>query len=249
MNSGDADAAALLASLEASQDFGGLYLRFSSFFEPFENFIFLDDYNPRPLKKKTGWKKKPKKLPTKENIRPISKHFYPFLCKALKLLPNLLKRNPSNVADGEGEMQEERAAELLSIYRLTIRCFLCIAPCLTGPPYSVHLQWGQLVHRLENWARYNDANEEGFALLESLRTVLVTPLPHLNTSMLFIPGPSVVGSAGADSHLARLVSEVVIVLTCCAFKSQTRDVDAFERILALTEQVQPWFWSVYMITV
>ncbi|KAL0912981.1 hypothetical protein M5K25_016406 [Dendrobium thyrsiflorum] len=240
MNSGQADAASLLESLVASRDVGGLYLRFASFFRPFEDFVFLDDYNPSAVSKKTRRKRKPKELPTKEKIRPIARQFHQFLCNALKLLPNLLKKSPCNGAVDDDVMQEEKATELLGIYRLTIHCFLCIAPCLTGQPYSVHLQWGQLVRRLEIWNRYSDAEEEGFALLESLRTLLGTPPSHLKSTMFFLPDPSVVGSAEADPQLVCLVSDVVIVLTYCFFKSQSRDVGAFKRILALAEQVQPW---------
>lgn len=242
MNSGPADAATLLARLEASRDFGGLYLHFASFFRPFEDFIFLDDYNPSAAKKKAGRKRKPKELPAKEKVRPIARQFHQFLCNVLRLLPDLLRRSPCNGTENDEGMLEEDATELLGVYRLTIRCLLCIAPCLTGQPYSVHLQWGQLVRRLETWNKYNDAEEEGFALLESLRTLLVTPPSLLKSTMLFLPAPSVVGSAGADPQLACLVSEIVIVLTYCAFKSQSKDVDVFKKVLALAEQVQPWYW-------
>ncbi|KAK8941948.1 hypothetical protein KSP40_PGU013442 [Platanthera guangdongensis] len=99
----------------------------------------------------------------------------------------------------------------------------------------------QLVHHLETWNKYNDANEECFAHLESLYTLLVSPLLHSKLTNLFIPDPSVIGSIGADPQLVYLLSEVVTVLTYCAFKSQTRDVDAFDRILEIAEQLQPWF--------
>ncbi|XP_020573851.1 separase-like [Phalaenopsis equestris] len=212
MHSDPADAATLLASLAAPDGFRGLYLRWASFFRPFEEFIFLDDYKLSAVKKKTGRKRKPKELITKEKVRPIARQFHQFLCNALKLLPDLLRRSPCNATEGDEGMLEEKATELLSIYRLCIHCLICIAPCLTGQPYSVHLQWGQLIRRLETWNKYSTAEEEGFALLET----------------------------GADPQLACLITEVVIVLTYCAFKSQSKDVGVFKRILALVEQTQSW---------
>ncbi|KAK8930719.1 hypothetical protein KSP39_PZI016371 [Platanthera zijinensis] len=54
MTSDHDEGATLLASLEASQDSRSLYLPFSAFFVPFKDFIFLDDYNPKAVKKKAG---------------------------------------------------------------------------------------------------------------------------------------------------------------------------------------------------
>ncbi|PKA50947.1 separase [Apostasia shenzhenica] len=222
MNSAPSDGAALIAALESSQDVPGLYQRFSSFFRPFGEFVFLENYDPR-------------ELPSKEKIRPIARQFHQFLCKALKLIPDLLKRSPS-----EEGVDEERAAELLGIYRLTIHCLLCIAPCLAGQPYSVHLQWGQLVRRLESWGMYSDAEEEGFDILESISAVLLASKVTSKPPAVFLPDPSVVGSAGEDPQLACLITEVVIVLTNCIFKSQSKDNGAYERLLELAKQVKPW---------
>ncbi|KAG0486804.1 hypothetical protein HPP92_008899 [Vanilla planifolia] len=239
MNTASDDADSLLASLKSSEHYQGLYLRFASFFRPFEDFVSFNDYKPNAVKKSSIKKKSSKDLLSKEKIRPIAKQFHYFLCKALKLLPDLLRRSPSNGAVDEERLSQEGAAELLGIYRLTIRCLFCIAPCLSGQPYMVHIQWGQLVRRLETWDKYSVAEEEGVSLIESLCDVLVTS-PPFKQPELFLPDPSKLDSAGKDPQLACLVFEVVIVLTYCVCKSQSKDTSAYERILTLAEQVQPW---------
>ncbi|KAG0485033.1 hypothetical protein HPP92_009112 [Vanilla planifolia] len=208
MNTASDDADSLLASLKSSEHYQGLYLRFASFFRPFEDFVSFDDYKPNAVKKSSVKKKSSKNLLSKEKIRPIAKQFHYFLCKALKLLPDLLRRSPSNGAVDEERLSQEGAAELL-------------------------------VRRLETWDKYSVAEEEGVSLIESLCDVLVTS-PPFKQPELFLPDPSKLDSAGKDPQLACLVFEVVIVLTYCVCKSQSRDTSAYERILTLAEHVQPW---------
>ncbi|XP_010908769.2 separase isoform X2 [Elaeis guineensis] len=248
-------ASSLLDALRSS-DYKGLYDRFSSFLLPFGDFIPLDSHRPGAGKstgaasKMRGAPKKKKKPETNSQLlRPLAKQFLPFLCHALKLLPALLRKIPKSPSDGGvgggREEDEQRATELLGVYGLTVDCLSCIGPCLAGKPYSVHLQRGRLVCSLEAWGRYARAEKEAISLLESLRSVLVAAAPKRKSQrgkvadpISLLPDPKLVGAD--DPEVATMAIEVIISLVGCAFKSKTRDGAAYERILALVDQVQPW---------
>ncbi|RRT65769.1 hypothetical protein B296_00036488, partial [Ensete ventricosum] len=256
------DASALLLDALQSCDYRGLYDRFASFLLPFGDFVPLHSHNLNPpatkkgatattsysvsataAPKKRGLPKKKKKLePDPAALRPLAKQFLPFLCRALKHLPALLRKSPKST---NADVDDGRTVELLAVYRLLLDCLACIGPCLAGKPYSVHLQRGRLVVCLEACGRYAEAEEEALALLESLGAILVeaASMPKSRKIKIagggcFLPDPAQVNAD--DPEITMLVIEVITVLSGCAYKSKIRKEVAYERILTLIDQVQPW---------
>ncbi|KAJ8471851.1 hypothetical protein OPV22_026194 [Ensete ventricosum] len=256
------DASALLLDALQSCDYRGLYDRFASFLLPFGDFVPLHSHNLNPpatkkgattttsysvsataAPKKRGLPKKKKKLePDPAALRPLAKQFLPFLCRALKHLPALLRKSPKST---NADVDDGRTVELLAVYRLLLDCLACIGPCLAGKPYSVHLQRGRLVVCLEACGRYAEAEEEALALLESLGAILVeaASMPKSRKIKIagggcFLPDPAQVNAD--DPEITMLVIEVITVLSGCAYKSKIRKEVAYDRILTLIDQVQPW---------
>ncbi|CAL9041755.1 unnamed protein product [Musa banksii] len=256
------DASALLLDALQSCDYRGLYDRFASFLLPFGDFVPLHSHNLNPpatkkgattttsssvsataAPKKRGPPKKKKKLePDPAALRPLAKQFLPFLCRALKHLPALLRKSPKST---NADVDDRRIVELLAVYRLLLDCLACISPCLAGKPYSVHLQRGRLVVCLEACGRYAEAEEEALALLESLGAILVeaASMPKSRKMKIagggcFLPDPEQVGAD--DPEITMLVIEVITVLSGCAYKSKITKEVAYDRILTLADQVQPW---------
>ncbi|RWW26114.1 hypothetical protein GW17_00009522 [Ensete ventricosum] len=263
------DASALLLDALQSCDYRGLYDRFASFLLPFGDFVPLHSHNLNPpatkkgattttsysvsataAPKKRGLPKKKKKLePDPAALRPLAKQFLPFLCRALKHLPALLRKSPKST---NADVDDGRTVELLAVYRLLLDCLACIGPCLAGKPYSVHLQRGRLVVCLEACGRYAEAEEEALALLESLGAILVeaASMPKSRKIKIagggcFLPDPAQVNAD--DPEITMLVIEVITVLSGCAYKSKIRKEVAYERILTLIDQVQPWLRYVFQI--
>ncbi|WOL20055.1 hypothetical protein Cni_G28857 [Canna indica] len=251
----DADADALLDALK-SCDHRGLYERFASFLLPFDGLVSLHSHNPNPVStknttisassaasapKKRGPKKK-KQEPDPVALRPLAKRFLPFIRGALKFLPSLLRRNPKSPSVDLGD---HGAVELIAVFWILLDCLSCIAPCLAGKPYSVHLQRVRLVVCLEDWGKYAEAEEEALMLLCGLSTTLVeaAPLPKsrkgkISGARCYIPDPTLVGAD--DPEVTIMVIEVITVLTRCAYKNKIRKEVTYDRIIVLIDQVQPW---------
>lgn len=105
---------------------------------------------------------------------------------------------------------------------------------------------------LEACGRYAEAEEEALALLESLGAILVeaASMPKSRKMKIagggcFLPDPEQVGAD--DPEITMLVIEVITVLSGCAYKSKITKEVAYDRILTLVDQVQPWLRYVFQI--
>lgn len=228
----------LITRLENS-DYRGLYQAFLDYLQPFSDFISLDYHTvstkqSKNIKKnvKNGKKIKKNNVLDPKLIRPLAKGFLSFISRALKILPSRFSQPPKLGGD---EKEEEVTLELFDIYRLCLNCLSCISSCLDCKPFSIHFQRIRLVHCLETRGRYEEAELEGFFILESLmsssfekgKRVEGRLIPDLKTEI-------------EDPELACLILEIVQSLAKCAFKGQSRNEAIFRRVLTLVEQVRPW---------
>ncbi|XP_078168632.1 separase isoform X1 [Carex rostrata] len=210
----DATASSLLASLQQGADHHGLHSRFSSYLRPFSD------------------------SKSSKSARSLAKRFLSFICKALNLLPALL-RETSNV--------EERDTELLEIFELVLECLGYLLPVLEGEPYVLHLHRGVFVRCLVTTGKYEKAEAEAVMLLEDLISALA-PVRKVSRSkngkgkgaeqQILFPDPKIVGTD--DSRITTLIIDITISLCNCAFNCKSKRPGAYLRILALVEQVQPW---------
>uniref|UniRef100_A0ACD5YX29 Uncharacterized protein n=1 Tax=Avena sativa TaxID=4498 RepID=A0ACD5YX29_AVESA len=229
----------LLAALSSPSSRAGLHSRFAAYLQPFSPHLPAANPNPtKPPPKRTT--KQPKQqqppLPDAAAVRPLAKRFLPFLCRALQLLPPLLRPNPSSVD----------ADELLEIYALVLDCLAAISTCLAGKPYSVLLQRGRFVVCLESSGHYARSEVEAAATLDALRWALsptptaAKPSRGAASAAPLLPEPGVAGEAGADPEITTLAVELTVCLANCASKGKVKEAAPYERVLLLVEQLRPW---------
>ncbi|XP_077213689.1 separase isoform X2 [Tasmannia lanceolata] len=223
----------LISRLQTS-DYENLHSQFSHFFKPFHDFIDLPNNITEKKKKKKndGKKTESKKAKDQSQIRPLAKQFLPFLSRLLKILPDCLS----------GEEDQENATELFTIYKLALDCLTCISPCLSGKPYFVHLQRVHLLHCLEGCGRYDEAEREGFSILDEIRSVISSPFAlkakgKVDLINFYLPELT---KENADSELAISVVRTVVCLIRCASKIRSKDGGSYSKVLALVNQVAPW---------
>ncbi|KAK6945493.1 hypothetical protein RJ641_013037 [Dillenia turbinata] len=148
--------------------------------------------------------------------RSLAKKFFPFLSRALSILPKLLKSKNDDVS----------APALFAVYRLCLDCMECVSSQLSGKPYSVHLQRIRLVHCLESWGLFKEAEIECFSLLGKIR-------------VLNFKGKK------TDPDFALLFVEIIVTIIKCASLRSGPDKESeiydFERVLNLVDEVKPWF--------
>jgi separase len=228
----------LLAALSSPSSRAGLRSRFSAYLQPFSPHLPAANPNPtnNPPPKRTTKQPKP---PDAAAVRPLAKRFLPFLCRALQLLPPLLRPNPSPAADAAAD-------ELLEIYGLVLDCLAAISTCLAGKPYSVLLQRGRFVCCLESRGHYARAEAEAAATLDALRRALSPAPPAAKprrgaaSAAPLLPDPAVAGEAGADLDISTLAVELTVSLANCASKGKVKESAPYERVLVLVEQLRPW---------
>ncbi|XP_047080035.1 separase-like [Lolium rigidum] len=236
----EAAAEDLLAALSSPSSGAGLRSRFSAYLQPFSPHLPGANPNPTnpPPKRATKQPKQqpPPPPPDAAALRPLAKRFLPFLCRALHLLPPLLRPNPSS-ADAD---------ELLEIYGLVLDCLAAISACLAGKPYAVLLQRGHFVCCLESRGHYARAEAEAAATLDALRHALspaptaAKPRRGAASAAPLLPDPGVAGEAGADPEISTLAIELTVCLANCASKGKVKEGAPYERVLVLVEQIRPW---------
>ncbi|KAG9458960.1 hypothetical protein H6P81_003468 [Aristolochia fimbriata] len=170
-------------------------------------------------------------------LRPLAKQFLPFLSSLLKLLP-------SRLLDRANGASEEAAHELFGIYKLALDCLDSLSPCLAGKPYSTLLLRVRFFRCLEQWARYVEAEREGFVLLETLKSLIGGEASIKNShkgmreeDICFVLGPP---PGDAEVTLALSVVELVGSLITCVYKKETKESQVYCRVLAMADQVMPW---------
>lgn len=253
---------------------GGLYRRVASFLVPFGDLIPLGSHYPAATgasrggaapatgaaaktKKKNSVASSDKKVGGKDGaeaavLRPLAKQFLPFLSRALKVLPSVLRKCPRE--------EENWAEELFGVYRIVLDCLWCVSPCLAGKPFSVHLQRCSLLCCLETWGRYSEAEEEGVSLLDSLVSVVSSAAPEKSHKGRKVKGatggsllPDSTAKGAGDVELAILVIEVVVCLIRCTYKSKRKTDSLYRRVLLMAGEVQPWLryinWKVISLIV
>ncbi|EPS65450.1 hypothetical protein M569_09327 [Genlisea aurea] len=165
-------------------------------------------------------------------FRSLAKEFLPFLHKSLSLLPKRLSGLP--------KIPRESAVELLDVYRLCLDCLDVIAPELSGKPYSVQVQRIRFVHSLEHWELYEEAQAEGFLLLQNLKATYeggskgnsgkrkTTFVPLLNTE-------------NEDREAASIIVELVVTLVKFASKLKKKVDSEYWTVISMVNESDPWF--------
>lgn len=95
-----------------------------------------------------------------------------------------------------------------------------------------------MVHCMEAWGWYGDAEAEGFRVLESFKGIDFGVKKSLKSEGKHVPS---VENGGDDNEFGSLVVEVVVTLVKCAAVGQSKDGGVYGRVLALVEEVRPWF--------
>ncbi|KAE8814138.1 separase [Hordeum vulgare] len=230
----------LLAALSSPSSRAGLHSRFAAYLQPFSPHLPTANPNPKPPPKRaTKQAKQPPPPPDAAAVRPLAKRFLRFLCRALQLLPPLLRPNPSAAGDAGG------LDELLQIYGLTLDCLAAISTCLAGKPYSVLLHRGRFVCCLESRGHYARAEAEAAATLDALRCALspaaaAKPCRGAASVAPLLPEPATVGEAGADPEVTALAVELTVCLANCASKGKVKEAACYERVRNLVQQLRPW---------
>ncbi|KAI3841547.1 hypothetical protein MKX03_023861 [Papaver bracteatum] len=228
----------LITRLETS-DYKNLYQSVLDYLQPFSDFISLDEeHHAKDIKK--SQKNNTEKINNDSTdpllIRPLAKQFLSFLSRALKILPNQL----SVKSNGGGvDKDKELALEFFDIYRLCLNCLSCVSSCLEGKPFSIQFQRMRLVRCLEVWERYEEAQFEGFYILECLRGSSSGVVEGKKIEERFIPDLG--SNEKGDPELANLILELVVSLVKCAYLSQSKNQTVFQRVLAVVDQAAPWY--------
>jgi separase len=204
----------LISKLEFSES-AGIYHLLSDYLHPFS-----DLRNPN----------KPKRSNDNSLIRPLAKKFLPFLNRTLSILPKRLS-DPQKLND-------QFAHELFDIYRLCLDCLETVSSQLSCKPYSVQVQRVRMVHCMEAWGWYGDAEAEGFRVLESFKGIDCGVKKSLKSEGKHVPD---VENGGDDKEFGSLVVEVVVTLVKCVAVGQSKDGGVYGRVLSLVEEVHPWF--------
>ena len=211
----------LISKLESS-DSRGLLSLFSDFLQPFSDLTNL---------KKTKRSTKPKDDP-KTLARSLAKKFLPFLNRALGILPKRLS-DSSKLGGGE-----QLAFEFFEIYRLCLDCLGSVSSQLLCKPYSVHVQRIRMVHCLEAWGRWKDAEAGCFWVLERFREIDFGAKAVKSERNCLLPNAE---KAGDDKEFGCLVVEVAVTLVKCVSMSQGKDGDDYRTVIRLVEELRPWF--------
>uniref|UniRef100_J3LHH6 separase n=1 Tax=Oryza brachyantha TaxID=4533 RepID=J3LHH6_ORYBR len=234
-------AADLLAALSSPSSHASLRSRFAAYLEPFSPYLPTLNPSAKPPPKRTtkqGMQQQPPPpTPDAATVRPLAKRFLPFLCRALQVLPPLLRPNPSSRDAGCPD-------ELLDVYGLLLDCLAVISTCLAGKPYSVLLQRGRFVCCLESRGHYARAEADAAATLDSLRSVLSVSTASKSRRAAsvasLLPDPGVAREAGADPEVTILAVELTVCFANCASKCKVKDAAPYERVVNLVENLQPW---------
>lgn len=214
----------LLHKLQSSKDLAGVYNHFAEYLQPFKPHL-----EPKKSSSKTS------KTLDSTTTRSLAKQFLPFINKSLSLLP---KRITSEAKlHSPDRISRDTVLELFTTYRLCLSCLDLVASQLSCKPYMVQGHWLRFVHRLEEWKLYEEAEVEGFSVLESLRGInFGAKLGKSKTSLV----PKL-NKENQDRDFALLIVEIVVTLVKCASINQCKEEASYRRILVLVDETAPWF--------
>ncbi|XAR49404.1 Separase [Bertholletia excelsa] len=207
---------ALISKLQ-SADLHHIYRLCSDYLQPFA------DLNPSKSAQVSKKSKKSSKTSDEHHqnaLRSLAKKFLPFINRALSIIPKRLSENP--------KVDEQIGLELFETYNLCLNCLSIISSQLACKPYAVHSQRAGLVHCYESWGRYEDAENEGFSVLESLRGIVTADSGSkvVKKRRQFVPHFS---KDNSDQSLAFLIVEI-----------QSKEEGDYQRVLVMLDEVTPW---------
>lgn len=210
---------ALISALETA-DSKGIFSLVSDFLQPFSD-----------IKKPKKCKKSAKPSDDSSVIRSLAKEFLSFLNRALSILPKRLS-DPSKLGN-----DLDFALELFEIYKLCLGCLESLTSQLSCKPYTVDVQRVRMVHCMEDWGLFKEAEAEGFRILERLRDIDRRSKARKLDSRVIHDGDK----GGGDEGFRLLFVEVVATLVKCTASGRSKESGDYGRVLGLVEEVRPWF--------
>ncbi|KAJ4717002.1 putative Separase [Melia azedarach] len=188
------DESSLLTKLESSNS-SPIYSLFSDYLRPFTD-----------LKTRNQ---------NQTQIRALAKKFLSFLNKSLSILQKRL-------SSGSHAQDPSLTTQLFDTYELCLNCLDSISSQLSCKPYMIQSQRLRLVSCLEASGKHEEAESQGFRVLEKLR------------------GMDFEGKS-SDSEFARVFVEIVAVMVKCAATRERKDGELYRRVLGLVEEASHWF--------
>ncbi|KAL3538573.1 hypothetical protein ACH5RR_001939 [Cinchona calisaya] len=217
----------IFSRLQSSTDLADIPILFSNYLHPFDSHLA-----PKKPSSKTA-----KTLDTTA-IRSLAKQFLPFLNKSLGFLPKLLSSEARS--ESPNKISLDCALKLFDVYRLCISCLHLISSQLECKPYSIQLQQFRLVHCLEEWKLYKEAESEGLIVLENLRGIDFGNVgaKSVKSKARLVPR---LNEDAVDQEFALLVVQSVVTMVNCALMNKSKDDADYKRVLTLVDEVTPWF--------
>ncbi|PON60261.1 Peptidase C50, separase [Parasponia andersonii] len=216
------DDTSIISKLQGS-DATGIYSLFSHHLRPFSDL--------------TNLKKTKRSTTTKDQqslARSLAKGFLSFLSRALSILPKRLAE-PSKFG---GSGADELAVEFFDVYRLCLDCLDAVSSQLECKPYSIQAQRVRMVHCLDAWGRWKEAEAECWRVLESLKGVNFGAKSAKSEGGLL----PCVGKGSDDKELGVLVVEIVVTLVKCASMDRRKSsCEEYRTVPRLVEEARPWF--------
>ncbi|XP_024980177.1 separase [Cynara cardunculus var. scolymus] len=206
----------LLSELQFSTDLSSIHHRFSSYLDPFSAVL----NKPKKHSKSSKIEAEASTI-----IRSLAKKFLPFLSKSLSILPKRLNETP--------KIDSSYASELFETYRLCLSCLDAVSSQLSCKPHSVQIQRVRLIHCYENWGKYEDAQDEGFSVLEFIGKLSGKKSGKLRGRLL----PEL-GKDNDDKDVAMLILEVVVTLVKCVSNARSKNEESFHRVLSIVKEIQ-----------
>lgn len=215
----------LLSKLQSSSDLSSIHQLFSLYLHPFS--AIINKPNKQSKASKTN-------AETSTIIRSLAKKFLSFLSKSLSLIPKRLNETP--------KIDSCYASELFEAYKLCLRCLESVSSELSCKPHSVQIQRVRLIHCYENWGRYEDAQNEGFSVLEFIGKLSDKGSVKLKREVI----PEL-RNENCDKEVAMLILEVAVTLIKCVSNGRSKDKEDYPRLLSMVDEIQPWLrYSAYL---
>ncbi|KAI3788961.1 hypothetical protein L2E82_01744 [Cichorium intybus] len=139
----------LLSKLQSASDLSSIHHLFSVYLRPFSDIINKPNKHSKSSKANAE---------TSTVIRSLAKQFLSFLSKALSFIPKRLSETP--------KIDSCYASELFEAYKLCLSCVDSVSSAISCKPHYLQIQRVRLIHCYEIWGRYEDAQKEGFSVLE-----------------------------------------------------------------------------------
>lgn len=94
-----------------------------------------------------------------------------------------------------------------------------------------------MLHCLEAWEKFKEAEKEGFRILEELKAIDFGG-KVVKCEERLLPD---IDKGGGDKDLVFLVAEIVVTLVKCVVMGRSKDGGDYSQVIRLVEEVRPWF--------